>query len=231
MRWSLRAAVSALLAGAGVLWVAAAAQRWWPACKPGDFDADACIKVQDHLYDYLAPVDPWTPVGNAAQVAGVALALLAVGVALLPWLWVPRRPAVCLAVTVPALAVLLVGVRTWGAGLSGEAMALSGVRPAFLVWIVGLPIAMSVAAATAGDDHTPPWLTRWRVLVAFLIIMSTPLAEALLTPILIRYMSHDSTPWTEAVTGVFLVAAAAAVWPATRPLPRTSPAEPVEVGA
>ena len=65
MRWSLRAAVSALLAGAGVLRVAAAAQRWWPACKPGDFDADACIKVQDHLYDYLALED-----GRLAVVVG-----------------------------------------------------------------------------------------------------------------------------------------------------------------
>ena len=36
MRWILRAAVAASIALAGALSVAAAAQRWWPACK-GDF--------------------------------------------------------------------------------------------------------------------------------------------------------------------------------------------------
>ena len=32
------------------------------------------------------------PVGNAALLAGVAMTLLAIGVTLLPWLWLPRRP-------------------------------------------------------------------------------------------------------------------------------------------
>ncbi|MBD3925053.1 hypothetical protein IEZ26_10510 [Nocardioides cavernae] len=214
MRGLVRAAVAALIALAGALWVAAAAQRWWPACKLGDFDAVACIQLQDHLYDYVAPTAPWVAVGNAAQLAGVAMTLLAIGVTLLPWLWLPRRPLVCLAVAFPALSVLLIGGSTWHAGLSHEALA-AGVLPTILVWSFGLPIALALAAATSRDDHTARRTTRWRVVVTVLIAMATPLAELIFAPILLGYMSHDSTPWTGAVTGALLVAAGCAVWPAT----------------
>ena len=214
MRWLVRTAVAASIALAGALWVAAAAQRWWPACKRGDFDAVGCLELQDHLYDYVAPTAPWVPVGSAAQLAGVAMALLAVGVASLPWLWLPRRPLVCLAVAVPALAVLLIGGLTWNAGLSHEATA-GGMGPTILLWSFGLPIALAMAAATSRDDHTPQRTTRWRVVVTVLIAMATPLAEFIFAPMLVGYLSHDSTPWAEAVTGVLLVMAGCAVWPAT----------------
>ena len=213
MRWIMRAAVAASIVLAGALSVAAAAQRWWPACK-GDFDARGCLERQDHLYDYVAPTAPWVPVGSAAQLAGVAMVLVAVGVALLPWLWLPRRPLVCLAVAVPAFAVLLIGGKTWGAGLGHEAAAV-GVVPALLVWSFGLPLALAMAAATSSDDHTARRTTQWRVVVTVLIAMSTPLAEVIFAPMLLGYMSHDSTPWAGAVTGVLLVAAGCSVWPAT----------------
>jgi hypothetical protein len=118
-------------------------------------DAEACVKLQDHLYDYVAPSAPWVPVGDSARVAGIALALLSLGLTLLPWLWVPRRPLVCLTAAVPALAVLLIGVLTWNAGLSGETAAVSGVVPAFLVWTLGLPVALALAASTRGIENTP----------------------------------------------------------------------------
>jgi hypothetical protein len=214
MRWLVRGAVSALISLAGALSVAAAAQRWWPACKRGDFDAVACIKAQDHLYDYVAPTAPWVPVGDAALLAGVAMTLLAIGVTLLPWLWLPRRPLVCLAVAVPALAVLLVGGLTWSAGLSHEIPAVE-IVPAILAWSFGLPLVLAAAAATSRDDHTAQWTTRWRVVVSVLIAMATPLGEVMFAPILFGYLSHDSTPWTGAVTGALLVTAGCAVWPAT----------------
>ena len=214
MRCIMRAAVAALIALAGALSVAAAAQRWWPACKGGDFDAVGCLELQDHLYDYVAPTAPWVPVGSAAQLAGAAMVLLAVGVTLLPWLWLPRRPLVCLAVAVPALAVLFIGGLTWSAGLSHEATA-GGMGPTILVWSFGLPVALAMAAATSRDDHTPQRTTRWRVVITVLVAMATPLAEFVFGPMLVGYRSHDSTPWTEAVTGVLLVTAGCAVWPAT----------------
>ncbi len=224
MRWLVRAVVATSIALAGALSVAAAAQRWWPACKRGDFDAVACLKLQDHLYDYVAPTDPWVPLGGAAQLAGVAMVLLAVGVTLLPWLWLPRRPLACLAVAVPGLAVLLVGGLTWNAGISHVAAA-GEVVPPILVWSFGLPLALGMAAATSRDDHTAQRTTRWRVVITVLVAMSTPLAEVILTPMLLGYLSHDSTPWTGAVTGVLLVAAGCAVWPAT-PGPQRPSAAP-----
>jgi hypothetical protein len=229
VRWLMRGAVAASIALAGALWVAAAAQRWWPVCKRGDFDAVACLELQDHLYDYVAPTAPWAPVGSAAQLAGVAMALLALGVTLLPWLWLPRRPLVCLAVAVPALAVLLIGGLTWSAGLSHEALDI-GVVPTLLVWSFGLPIALGMAAATSRDDHTLQRTTRWRVGITVLIGMATPLAELVLAPMLVGYRSHDSTPWTEAVTGLLLVTAGCAVWPATSG-PRRSSAARDSVGS
>ena len=142
------------------------------------------------------------------------MVLLAVGVTSLPWLWLPRRPLVCLAVAGPALAVLLIGGLTWNAGLSQEPLAVE-VVPTILVWSFGLPIALAMAAETSRDDHTPQRTTRWRVVVTVLIAMATPLAEVIFAPMLVGYMSHDSTPWTGAVTGVLLVTAGCAVWPAT----------------
>lgn len=122
----------------------------------------------------------------------------------------------CLTVAVPALAVLVIGILTWNAGLSREAVAATGVVPAVLLWSVGLPIALALAASTRHDDNTPQRTTRWRLVMAFLITMSTPLVETIFTPMFLGYMSHDSTPWAEAVTGALLVAAGLAAWPATR---------------
>jgi hypothetical protein len=142
------------------------------------------------------------------------MTLLAIGVTLLPWLWLPRRPLVCLAVAVPALAVLLVGGLTWSAGLSHEIPAVE-IVPAILAWSFGMPLVLAAAAATSRDDHTAQWTTRWRVVVSVLIAMATPLGEVMFAPILLGYLSHDSTPWTGAVTGALLVTAGCAVWPAT----------------
>jgi hypothetical protein len=125
----------------------------------------------------------------------------------------------------------MIGVLTWNAGLSGEAAADSGTAPAIVVWSFGLPVALAVAASTRRNDNIPQRTTRWRVVVVILITMSTPLAEALLTPMLVGYMSHDSTPWTGAWTGAFLIAAGIAAWPATRAPRIAVEGEPVRARA
>lgn len=54
-----------------------------------------------------------------------------------------------------------------------------------------------------------------------------PFGELLLAPMLLGYVSHDTTPWAEAVSGLFLMAAAVFVWPARlgrRPGQRGQPA-------
>ena len=100
MRLLLRVVVSGLLATSGVLYLMAASQRWWPACKLGRFDEPGCVRVQNDDYGYLVPSGPWTPAGDAAQLAGIALVCLAVAVAVLPCCgrratWVSRWRRVC----------------------------------------------------------------------------------------------------------------------------------------
>ncbi|WP_166392045.1 hypothetical protein [Nocardioides ochotonae] len=79
-RWR-RAVVSLLLAVSGLLAVAGARERWWPACRPGDFDTPRCLALQDDRYDFTAMPESWVPVGQAAELAGAAYAALALAVA------------------------------------------------------------------------------------------------------------------------------------------------------
>ena len=53
-----------LIATSGALMYAAAWERWWPACPRGAFDSDRCVQLQDHLYDFAWPADPWVSVGD-----------------------------------------------------------------------------------------------------------------------------------------------------------------------
>ena len=142
------------------------------------------------------------------------MVVLALGVAVLPWLWRPVRPLLCIAVAVPAGAAVLVGVVTWRAGLTREVVS-GEVLPLILVWSFGLPLALAAAVAFSIDGRTPRRTTRWRVAVAVLVSAATPLVEVMFGPLLVGYWSHDSTPWTGAVSGALLVVAACAAWPAT----------------
>lgn len=216
MRLLLRVVVSGLLATSGVLYLMAASQRWWPACKLGRFDEPGCVRVQNDDYGYLVPSGPWTPAGDAAQLAGIALVCLAVAVAVLPWLWAPRHVGVALATCVPAAAIALMGVTTWGAGLSGSSVsgAEGWVPLAGIVWCFGLPSVLLIAAVVRMDDG-PPGTTRWRVVAALLLGLANPLADYVIGSAAVGYVSHDYTPWVEAVSAVLLVSAALVTWPST----------------
>src|SRR5262245_46068285 len=73
-----------LLVASGVLLYAAAWERWWPACPRDGFESLDCQKLQDHLYDFQVPADPWVPVGDAAWLAGLSFLLLALALACVP---------------------------------------------------------------------------------------------------------------------------------------------------
>ena len=109
MRQVARVVVSLLLVGAGLLTATASWQRWWPTCRLGDFDAPACMRVQDHLYDFLLPADPWVPIGNATQLGAVALLLWALALFMLPLLIPGARPD---RLTLVLSAVMGIGVAT-----------------------------------------------------------------------------------------------------------------------
>src|SRR5688572_32324946 len=101
---------------------AASWQRWAGACPWGDVDGALCTIRQDHLYDFVVPTAPWEPVGDAAQLAGWSLLVLALAYVLLPW--APHRPPagrrLRSALVGAVLALGAVGVATLRSGLAGS---------------------------------------------------------------------------------------------------------------
>ncbi len=228
--WLLRVAVSAALAGSAVLTFAAAYQRWWPACPRGGFDAEACVRLQSHRYDFVAPGAPWTPVGHAADLYGVALLLLAVAAVLLPTVLSPGRThgsggrwwqlLVALSALVPAASLAVLGAATLLSGQIGRAVDLPGSGVvAVVVWMFAWPASLMVIAGAA-----PGGRPERAVPVAVLVGLSTPIPTLLIFgPIFAGYLSDDTAPWTEAAAAPFLLLAAVSVLLLT-PARTTAPA-------
>jgi hypothetical protein len=221
-----RSATSVLLASAGVLFVAAAWQRWWPACRRGGFDTDACVQLQSHEYDYLLVAEPWTPVGHAAELAGLALLLLAGAAALLPfvllrgWRLRFRLPLAA----VPAASLALLGVQGLASGVTGRVESVPLTWPAVVVWGFAVPVLLVLWVAAVLQSN-PDRRTASGLVLAVVLIASTPLPVLLiLGPIAVNYVSYDTAPWSEAVMAAPLALAALLVWPATA----AAPAEAVE---
>ena len=216
-----RVLASVLLVSAAVMFVVAAAQRWWPACGRGMFDTDACLRLQDHAFDYLFASDPWTPLGHAAQYAGVAFLLLAGAAAVLPFLLV-RRP---LWLQVPAAvlgaaALAVIGASAWTSGQTGRPQQGDALDAAGLVWTIAVPGALGVWSMI--DLTREPWPgerhLRWRGALTATLVASTPLPQVLLLgPAIVGYSSHDTSPWSDAALAVPLAVAALLVWKVTPP--------------
>ena len=141
------AGISLLLAAAGVLQVGASAQRWWPACRSGDFETAACLRVQDHHFDFVLPQDGWVPLGHVAVLAGLSLLLLGTAVTLLPLLLRPWRRAahVWALCAVLGLSQLLAGLSTLVSGLLGRAAVDLWTPFVAFVWL-GWPVALTLAS-------------------------------------------------------------------------------------
>ena len=212
------AATSVMLAAAGLLTVAAGAQRWWPACRWGSFDAGACIRVQDDSYDHTLPLDPTVPIGTAAQLQGAALLVLAAAVVLLPTVLAGRSAGriLHLAAVVVSVGVAVVGVASWRTGPLGEGSSSPWLQLGGALWLLGLPVLVLVAVAAAPESRRRVEAGRWGV-AAFLVAANPVLTTLYLAPVLLGYTSHDTTPWTEAVTGASLLGAALCLWPAAYP--------------
>lgn len=228
---SARALTSAALAGSGVLAYLAAWQRWSRVCPRGGFDGPACVKRQDHLYDYQWPASPWHPIGQAAELYGLSVLLLAVAAFALPFLLAPafRRLAQWLLAVVPAAVLAGIGMLALASGIAGRPVTV----PAFYltaIIVVGVlwPTALIVATAIAAGGRIPagwPEASEERpsaarsvstVVTALLIAATTVLPTYFLVgPIAAGYVSHDTAPWTEAPAGALLVLAAIVMWPAT----------------
>jgi hypothetical protein len=223
-RFVMRATASSLLLASAVMFVAAAAQRWWPACRRGAFETDACLRLQDHAFDHLLVSDPWTPAGHAAQYAGAAMILLAGAAAVLPFLLV-RRP---LWFSVPvafstAGALTVLGAHAWTSGVTGQVQPTPGITAAALVLTVVVPVAAGIWAARELGAGPDPARDRWTRALAAALIVSSPLPTELLGPLVVLYSSHDTSPWSDAVVALPLAAAALLVWKVT---PRDSAPAP-----
>ncbi|WP_345521546.1 hypothetical protein [Nocardioides conyzicola] len=200
------------LAAAAALTFAASWQRWSGACPRGAFDTDACLPLQSHEYDFQVPSDPWTPVGQAAQLYGGALLALAVAALLLPMVLArPRqgwwRVFAVLVAVVPAASLALLGAVTLRSGQTGHVVSAAGAGLAFLVWCLLWPACLTALAAAAPGSRPSR-----AVPVAVLVGLSTPIPALLVVgPLLSGYTSYDTAPWSDAAAAPLLLAAAVAV--------------------
>lgn len=192
----LRVLTAALLGASGVLMFAASWQRWADYCRWGNVDIGLCGEREDHRYDFVAPVDPWEPVGQAAELAGWSMLLVAFALALMPWALTGRRPGVFSSVALigAVLAQAAMGVATLRSGLAGIPVEPIGSGLAVYVWLLVPPVLLGRFAVAARG---------WPRAAAVLLVLATPLVAGLTYAI----GSYDARPWYEAMSGAFTVAA------------------------
>ncbi len=192
----VRVVAGVLLGVSGALMYAASWERWAGACPWGDSDGELCTIRQDHLYDFVAPTARWEPVGDAAQLAGWSLLVLALGLALLPWALTGRRPGIISAVALvgTVLAVVSVGIATLRSGLTGELVRpfLSDVS-LFVYYLVPLGLLIRFAIDARG----------WALAAAIWLVLATPLVAAFSYAI----GPYDANPWWEGISGALTVIA------------------------
>lgn len=219
------------LVTAGVLSIRGAFERWWPACAIGDYDSDGCMPLQDHKFDYLVPMDPWAPVGDAHQWQGAALLVLACGViCLLPSLGrrTPARLALQMGVVIVAGAIAVVGLTTLVATASGIATPSAVRTVAFWLWGgVGVFVFAGVALIDSVLINRMPPPAEFRRTPWVLLSLATPVIFLVFVgPVLTMYGSHDTAPWTEATFGWLLIAAGVTVgWRTKHPTGQTAERE------
>jgi hypothetical protein len=204
----VRVGALTLLAASGVMSIAASREGWSPSC--GSWDAPACLKVQDHRYDYLPSLAPWSPIGEAAQYAAVAELLLAAAVLVLPALLFRGRPMLTLAVgAVTSLSLLVIAMSTWVSAQTGQAETPPALFPALVIWAVAWPLALLVLGVLPRRTPNRPG-RRWRVVVLASLLTASPFPQALLA-----VGPYDTAPWRDASAGCLLLLAGCALWPAS----------------
>ena len=192
----LRVGAGALLGTSGALMYAASWQRWASVCPWGDADGGLCSIRQDHLYDFVAPTEPWEPVGDAAQLAGWSLLVLALAFVLLPWALTGRRPGVFSATALVGAVLALgeVGVATLRSGLAGSVVdPISGDLALFGWALVPLVLLVGFAVAARG----------WMLAATVFLVLATPLLAAFSYAI----GPYDARPWWEGISGALTATA------------------------
>jgi hypothetical protein len=189
----VRVGAGLLLGASGALMYAASWQRWAADCPWGVVEGGSCDVIQDHRYDFIAPSAPWEPVGDAAQLAGWSLLVLALAFVLLPWALSGRRPGVYSAVALVAavVATAAVGVATLRSGI---VVSPVGGDLSLLVWFF-VPPALVARFAFAARG--------WAVAAALWLFFASPLAAAFSYAV----GPYDARPWYEGISGVLTATA------------------------
>ena len=192
----LTVGVGMLLGASGALMYAASWQRWAGACPWGDAESGRCLDPQDHRYDFLAPSAPWEPVGNAAQLAGWSLLVLALAFALLPWALTGRRPGVFSAIALvgAVLALCAVGVATLRSGLAGSVVHPITGSLALFVWLFVPPVLLIRFAVAARG---------WSLAAAVWLVLASPVVAAFSYAV----GPYDAQPWWEGISGLLTASA------------------------
>jgi hypothetical protein len=190
----LRVGAGLLLVTSGALMYAASWQRWAGVCPWGDNDSARCSVRQDHRYDFLAPSAAWEPVGEAAQLAGGSMLVLALAFALLPWALTGRRPHVASAAALVGAVLALgdVGVATLRSGIAGSVVPPVAGDPALFGWLLLPPVLLVRFAVDARG---------WALAATVWLVLATPLMAVFSYAV----GPYDAQPWWEGVSGLFTV--------------------------
>ena len=221
--------VASLLAGSlflasAALQLMASVQRW--VIFRGSLTSED-RSAEDHLYDYTAPVIPWEPIENAAQLYGAGALLTAIGVVVMPFAvgtltrlrTATRRQHVTVVVAVVLVELVLAlliassfavkGTRALVSGSMGHPLQLEGYGALDLFGVVSL-VALAVM-----------WrAVRAAMVVCLALLGSTDvgffLSAYFIAPVFARGVSHDTTPWTETVVAATTAVAGIAMFVAAR---------------
>lgn len=207
-----RLVASGLLTASALLQLDASLQRWVTAhgswTRPDRW-------IEDHLFDYAYPDDPWEPIGDAAQRYGLGMILLALALVALAVARGGTRVTSGIAALLIAGPFAASGLHAVASGLLGRPTPLAATLPApALVQLLGV-IAVGAVIVAAILARGPVLGSLPDALAVVLALgASVPgylLATFAIAPSIHGTASYDTTPWTETVVAASTAAAAAAL--------------------
>lgn len=213
-RVAWRIAAAALVLASAVLQYLASMQRWVEAAStwtPTD------RLVEDSLFDYFHPADPWENVGTAAQTFGAGYLLLALGVLAIGRASPDRSTLALVACRIVAASFALVGLHALISGLLGAPTVLQSTPLQLLRGLVEFVALVFLAASGARTSITTS-LT-WLLLIGA-TLLGYLVSTFLIAPAVTGYQSFDTTPHTETVVAAWTAAAGVALLLGLLPRPR-----------
>lgn len=203
-RWGVLAGTGIVLSA--LLQGAAAAQRWALNVQ----DPGPQRTIEDHLFDYVLPVEPWVSIGSAAILFGIGYVLVAVAIVCLGFGCRAVRgsgSAPLIAAVVAGAPFLAVGTHAALSGALGSPSPLAHLMPVGFTVLGALQVAGLIVTAVMAASRSRGWA------VGLIVLTTTSvygyiLAGFQIAPVLAGYQSYDTTPWTEGVVAGFTLLAA-----------------------